>query len=130
MGSDDEMIFIRNNMQVIMEINTIMGGMMSIIAIDTRQVKNDREFSGYEWIQSILQGHPDRCHDSFRMNVIIFLILCDKILEKRIVQTNEVTVEERVGMFLQILGHSTTMRKVGEDFQRSLETIHRCFKNI
>jgi predicted chitinase len=81
-------------------------------------------------IMDILEGHPQRCLDLFRMTPTIFRILCDEVAQKRILKTNEVSVEEQVGMFLQILAHSTTMRKVGEDFQRSLETIHRCFKDV
>jgi len=64
------------------------------------------------------------------MTPTIFKILCDEVAQKRIIKTNEISVEEQVGMFLQILAHSTTMRKTGEDFQRSLETVHRCFKDV
>jgi hypothetical protein len=59
-----------------------------------------------------------------------FRLLCDEVAQKRIIKTDEVSVEEQVGIFLQILVHSTTMRKVSEDFQRSLEIVHRCFKDV
>jgi spore coat polysaccharide biosynthesis protein SpsF (cytidylyltransferase family) len=131
MDSDDDFEFImRNNMQAIINTNTVIQGVLAITKAETRRIRNDRPFTGRSLITNILQGHPQRCLDLFRMTPTTFRILCDEVVQKGILKTAEVSVEEQIRMFFQILGHSMTMRKVGEDFQRSLETIHRCFKDV
>jgi hypothetical protein len=131
MDSDDDFAFImRNNMQVITNINTVIQGVLAITKEEARRIRNDRPFTGRSLIMDILQGHPQRCLDLFRMTPTTFRILCDEVVQKGILKTDEVSVEEQIGMFLQILGHSMTMRKVGEDFQHSLEMVHRCFKDV
>jgi hypothetical protein len=131
MDSDDDFeFFMRNSMQVIMNTNTVMQAVLAITKSGTRRIRNDRPFTGRNLVLDILQGHPQICLDIFRMTPTTFRILCDEIVQKEILKTDEVSVEEQIGMFLQILGHSMTMRKLGEDFQRSLETVHRCFKDV
>jgi hypothetical protein len=93
-------------------------------------VRNNRPFSGYQYIRDILDGHPDRCFDLFRMNNTKFNILCPGILEKNIVKIQEITIEEQVAMFLQIVGQASSMRKTANDFQHSLETLHRVFSDV
>jgi hypothetical protein len=56
--------------------------------------------------------------------------LCDEVKQKGIIRNGDVTIEEQVGMFLQTIVHSDPMRKVGEDFQHSIETVWRCFNNV
>jgi hypothetical protein len=117
-------------MQVITAINTVVQVVVATSREQTRTIRNDRPFLGRNLIIDILEGHPLRCHDLFWMSPTNFRLLCDEVAQKRIIKTDEVSVEEQVGIFLQILVHSTTMRKVSEDFQRSLETVHRCFKDV
>jgi len=87
-----------------------------------KKVRNDRPMTGREWIQDILEGHHKRCHDLFRMDTEQFLTLCDEV-KQNIIRNEDVTIEEQVGMFLQTIAHSDPMRKVGEDFQHSIETV-------
>jgi hypothetical protein len=129
-SDDDCEFFMRNNMQAILNTNTVIQAAMTITSVRTQTIRNDRAYTGRNMIMDILEGHPQRCFDLFRMTPTIFRVLCDEVMQKGILKTDEVSVEEQLGMFLQIVAHSTTMRKVGEDFQRSLETIHRCFKDV
>jgi hypothetical protein len=131
MDSDDDCeFFMRNNMQVIINTNTVIQAALAITSARTQRIRNDRAYIGRNMIMDILEGHPQRYFDLFRMTPTTFRILCDKVTQKGILKTDEVSVEEQLGMFFQIIVHSTTMRKVGEDFQRSLETVHRCFKDV
>ena len=124
----DEMMFkIRN---AIVNTNNWYCGAMQMCSTDMKEVRNDRKMTGIAWIKDILEGHHNRCHDSFRMKTEFFLILCDEVRQKGIITEKDVTIEEQVGMFLQIVAHSDPMQKVGEDFQYSKETVWRCFKKI
>jgi hypothetical protein len=121
---DDESYFFSRNMQVIQNNNVL------VHMLSGKLVRNDRPFSGYQYICDILDGHPDRCFDLFRMNNIKFNILCREILEKNIVKTQEITIKEQVAIFLQIIGQASSMRKTADDFQRSLETLHIVFSDV
>jgi hypothetical protein len=121
---DDESYFFSRNMQVIQNNNAL------IHIFSGKLVRNNRPFSGYQYIRDILDGHPDRCFDLFRMNNTKFNILCPGILEKNIVKIQEIKIEEQVAMFLQIVGQASSMRKTANDFQHSLETLHRVFSDV
>ncbi|KAJ1690085.1 hypothetical protein LUZ63_014240 [Rhynchospora breviuscula] len=86
--------------------------------------------SGSEWILHQLQGHSDRCYENYRMSTDNFNILCKELEQQELQCNGEVILEEQVGMFLQLLGQAHTMRKIGEDFQHSIETVWRCFRNV
>ncbi|KAJ4764659.1 nuclease [Rhynchospora pubera] len=94
------------------------------------EVRNDMKVTGKEWILNILDNHHPRCYESFRLSTDNFNILCDELREKGLVSNGDVIIEEQVAMFLQIVGHATDMRKVGEDFQHSTETVWRCFNKV
>jgi hypothetical protein len=121
---DDESYFSSKNIQVIQNNNAL------IHILSGKLVRNNRPFSGYQYIRDILDGHPDRCFDLFRMNNTKFNILCQEILEKNIIKTQEITIEEQVVMFLQIIGQASSMRKTTDDFQHSLKTLHRVFSDV
>ncbi|KAJ1688592.1 hypothetical protein LUZ63_012747 [Rhynchospora breviuscula] len=86
--------------------------------------------SGAEMITGQLQGHHERCYDNYRMSTENFNTLCNELKSKGLRCNGEVIIEEQVGMFLQLLGQASKLRKIGEDFQHSLETVWRCIRNV
>jgi len=129
-SSDDDDFIHKVIGQVVMMTSSWIWNSMQVCTTDIKEVRNDRPMTGRDWIRDILQGHHSRCYDSFRLSTENFLILCEELEQKGLVSSGEVTIEEQVGMFLQIVGHSMTMRKVGEDFQHSTETVWRCFRRV
>ncbi|KAJ4759996.1 nuclease [Rhynchospora pubera] len=98
--------------------------------LEWREVKNDRPMSGAEMITDQLQGHDECCYDNYRMTTDNFNTLCNELKSKGLQCNGEVKIEEQVGMFLQLLGQASKLRKIGEDFQHSVETVWRCIRNV
>ncbi|KAL6276458.1 hypothetical protein ACE6H2_020059 [Prunus campanulata] len=87
--------------------------------------------SGHEYVQELLNGHPDRIYDSFRMDKHVFQRLCYTLESLNLLQNDRhVSTQEAVAIFLFIVSHSIRMRVAAERFQRSKDTIHRQFKRV
>ncbi|XP_042960172.1 uncharacterized protein LOC122295163 [Carya illinoinensis] len=86
---------------------------------------------GHKFVMEILNGHHDRCHQQFRMEKYIFHALCKELNERyNLTGTQNITIEEMVGIFLITLGHGFGNRMAQERFQHSGETISRHFNNV
>ncbi|KAK3205167.1 hypothetical protein Dsin_019213 [Dipteronia sinensis] len=87
--------------------------------------------TGYAFVQELLNGHPVRMHNTFRMDAPIFLNLCQILEQSQLLEDDRhVTVIETVGMYLYILSHGVVMLVVAERFQRSKDTVYRQFKRV
>ncbi|KAK8939128.1 hypothetical protein KSP39_PZI004692 [Platanthera zijinensis] len=65
------------------------------------------------------------------MNKNSFRSLCNILVEKGlIVETQNVTVQESVGLFLYIIAHNNKFRDVGGTYLRSNDTISRHFNKV
>ncbi|KAG5063498.1 hypothetical protein JHK85_004681 [Glycine max] len=94
-------------------------------------VKNpcrDSSMKAHRWVSEILNGHPIRCYQMFRMKKLVFLELCD-ILETKynLKKTRNVNIYEQVGLFLYMLSQPGSVRNCEERFQHSGETISKHF---
>ncbi|RZB80839.1 hypothetical protein D0Y65_030527 [Glycine soja] len=97
-------------------------------------VKNpciDSSIAGHRWVSEILNGHPIRCYQMFRMKKLVFLELCD-ILETKynLKKTRNVSIYEQVDLFLYMLSQPGSIRNCEERFQHLGETISRHFHNV
>ncbi|GJS94085.1 hypothetical protein Tco_0801053 [Tanacetum coccineum] len=82
-------------------------------------------------IQEILNGHPRRCYEDFRLHLDVFKDLCSDLKEHYGLQaTRNVSIEESLGIFLMILAHGCGNRLAQETFNHSGETIHRHFHKV
>ncbi|PKU84043.1 hypothetical protein MA16_Dca010327 [Dendrobium catenatum] len=83
---------------------------------------------GDKWIGELLQGHPTRFHNMFRMSQTIFL---DLLFELECVHhlhgSSRTTNREVLAMTLYILSHNESIKSTCERFQHSTETISRYF---
>jgi len=87
--------------------------------------------TGENWMNEILNGHPIRCVNAFRMEPNLFTKLCEDLQSKYGLQpSKKMTVVEKVGIFVYTLAMGASNRDVGERFQRSGETISRVFHEV
>ncbi|KAK8926070.1 hypothetical protein KSP39_PZI018551 [Platanthera zijinensis] len=85
--------------------------------------------TGEKWVAELLEGHPGRFFDNFRMSKQIFCDLLILLEESYGLKGSRRTATREVlGMTLYILGHHETLRKTSERFQHSTETISRYFE--
>ncbi|XP_024636687.1 protein ALP1-like isoform X1 [Medicago truncatula] len=86
---------------------------------------------GQDWMNEILNGHPVRCMNAFRMDPTLFKQLCEDLQSKYGLQPSKrMTVEEKVGIFVYTLAMGASNRDVRERFQHSGETISRAFHEV
>ncbi|KAK8914508.1 hypothetical protein KSP39_PZI023824 [Platanthera zijinensis] len=84
--------------------------------------------TGTKWIKELLEGHPDRIHDAFRMSKRIFVDLLHKLEADHELQGSQRTSSREVlGITLYILAQGGSVRLTKERFQHSTETISRYF---
>lgn len=92
---------------------------------------HDSKLSGREFVNEILNGSGTVCFDLFRMRKPCFVRFCNELKEKNYLSdSRDVFVEEKVAMFLFIIGHSVRHRVVANRFQHSTETVSRYFKEV
>lgn len=66
-----------------------------------RQPCKTSTLGGYEYVQELINGHPDRMFDSFRMESHVFIRLYETLRGSRYMQDSRgVCVEEVVAIFL------------------------------
>ncbi|OAY69894.1 hypothetical protein ACMD2_17812 [Ananas comosus] len=82
-------------------------------------------------ICDILNGHPDKGYDHFRMTTTTFVTLRDMLVARGLIRgTRYMTVDEQLAIFLFGIGHGVANRVLAETFQHSGETISRHFNNV
>ena len=82
--------------------------------------------TGYTWVQCILNGNEQKCHNSFRMSNHVFRQLCNTLHTRyEYDSTKRVCLEESVAMTLVLLGNAMGNRMMQDRFQYSGETVHR-----
>nr|CAD1839494.1 unnamed protein product [Ananas comosus var. bracteatus] len=90
-----------------------------------------RPFTGHQMVCDILNGHPDRGYDQFRMTTTSFVALRDVLLARGLIRgTRYMTADEQLAIFLFCVGHGVANRVLAETFQHSGETISRHFNNV
>ncbi|RZB65396.1 hypothetical protein D0Y65_041447 [Glycine soja] len=92
-------------------------------------VKNpsrDSSMTGHRWVSEILNGHPIRCYQMFRMKKLVFLELCD-ILETKynLKKTQNVIIYEQVGLSLYMLSQPGSVRNCEERFIQPVDPSFR-----
>ncbi|KAJ1689607.1 hypothetical protein LUZ63_013762 [Rhynchospora breviuscula] len=100
------------------------------VALEWTDLRRDGKESGAKRIRRHLRGHPAVFHNHYRLNPSNFRILCDELKARGLECTGDVTIEECVGMFLQMVGQAHTMRILAENFQHSEETVWRYIRRV
>jgi hypothetical protein len=80
------------------------------------------------YVNEILTGHESLCKRQFRMEADIFRALISKLREKKLLaDSREVSLEEKVAIFLYAVPKNASNQTLQDRFQRSPETISRHF---
>ncbi|XP_071699252.1 uncharacterized protein [Rutidosis leptorrhynchoides] len=87
--------------------------------------------TGEAWVMEVLNGHPIRSVNAFRMHPDLFIKLCGELETNYGLQSTEkMSTFEMVGIFMYTLALGLSNRDVMERFQRSGETISRAFHEV
>jgi hypothetical protein len=71
------------------------------------------------------------CVNMLRMRRVPFLVCATCLgIEKLLADNINSCVEEQVAMFLHIVGHNQRFRVVKQNWRRSIETVHRHFRDV
>lgn len=82
---------------------------------------------GYDWVQELLNGHPERIRSQLGVHKHVFMALIAELHAMGQKDSKFVTLEEQLAIFLygSVTGLSVTY--LSERFQRSKETISKYF---
>ncbi|KAG5603274.1 hypothetical protein H5410_034644 [Solanum commersonii] len=87
----------------------------------------EREF----YMNSILNGSDVHCIGQIRMSKHVFYELCNALRRNNLLcSTKNMSIQEQVLIFLEIVGFNERFRKIGSHFYRSIKSIHRCFHTV
>jgi hypothetical protein len=92
----------------------------------------ERDVAGRkQMLRNLYQGSNVYCYDSLRLTKRSFSDLCTILRERcDMCDTLNVSVEEKVAIFLLVVGHGTKMRMIRSSYGWSLEPISRYFNEV
>nr|KAJ0197207.1 hypothetical protein LSAT_V11C700379940 [Lactuca sativa] len=126
---DNEQCWVEEDREFEMLCGLALKGIM--IARNLRTPCHTSDRTGHMFITEVLNGHPRRSYEMFRLNVPVFRQLCINLTTNYgLQQTRNVSIEESAGIFLMTLAHGCSNRFVQEFFNHSGETIHRHFHKV
>lgn len=92
---------------------------------------NTSALSGHAYTQELLTGSSTQCQELMRLSRDAYIMLCNHFKQKNWLQNSRsISVEEKMAMFLTIIGHNERFRAVKRRFQHSTQTIHKCFHEV
>ncbi|XP_048500982.2 uncharacterized protein LOC125497624 [Beta vulgaris subsp. vulgaris] len=87
--------------------------------------------TGEMWMKEVINGHPIRCVNAFRMEPQLFLRLCkDLSLHYGLKASGNMPIFEKIGIFLYAIAQGASNRVLGERFQRSGDSISRAIHEV
>ncbi|KAK1406762.1 hypothetical protein QVD17_38370 [Tagetes erecta] len=87
--------------------------------------------TGHAYTQELLHGTSTQCHEMMRLSRDAYVLLCNHFKQRNWLRgSRSITIEEKLAMFLIVVGHNERFRMVKRRFQHSTETIHRCFHEV
>lgn len=100
------------------------------MGIERQRMNLDPE-RGPKFVYELIHGHEQQCYDIIRMYPPVYIRLCEKLKEDyQLKETDNVSIQESVAIFLNICAQNGTQRYVGKIFGRSQETISRKFHEV
>ncbi|XP_024959029.1 uncharacterized protein LOC112500004 [Cynara cardunculus var. scolymus] len=92
---------------------------------------NTSALSGYAYTQELLTGPSTQCQELMRLSREAYILLCNHFRQRNWVKDSRyVSVEEKMAMFLMMIGHNERYRVIKRRFQRSTRTVHVCFHEV
>ncbi|KAH1122769.1 hypothetical protein J1N35_005929 [Gossypium stocksii] len=90
----------------------------------------DSNYTGQIWVDEVLNGHDDRCMNSFRMPKNIFHSLLHDLQTNYGLKHGKVYAVEKLALSLYILGNRESNSNAAKRFQRFRETVSRIFTDM
>lgn len=90
-----------------------------------REPYHTSALSGEAWVLELLCGHPDRIRTELGVTLEVFKDFIQELQYLGYGSSRYVSLEEQLAIFLYMCVTGSTIRHVGERFQRSNETISR-----
>lgn len=92
---------------------------------------NTSILSGHAYTLELLHGSSMQCQELMRLSRVAYMHLCNHFRQKQWVQDSKyATIEEKIAMFLTIIGHNERFRVVKQRFQHSTQTVHKFFHEV
>ncbi|XP_044428737.1 uncharacterized protein [Triticum aestivum] len=96
-----------------------------------RTPRNTSILTGAQKTIEFLEGCPVRFYEQFRLEKHRFYLLQDALCERKLLKdTNQMTVDEQLLMFLHTIGHNVRNRVIQDRYQHSGEPISRHFNKV
>ncbi|GKA31894.1 putative harbinger transposase-derived nuclease domain-containing protein [Tanacetum coccineum] len=87
--------------------------------------------TGYQYTQELLEGNNLQCTELLRMSRDSFVRLYTQLKTKGWSKDSKhVSVEEKMAIFLMAIRHNQRFTVLRRRFQRSKQTIHKCFHEV
>ena len=100
-------------------------------SVRKRKRDNTSTMSGHQYTQELLQGNNLQCTELIQMSRDSFVRLCSHFKERNWLRDSKhISVEEKMFIFLMIVGHNERFSVMKRRFQHSKETIHKCFHEV
>jgi len=97
----------------------------------TRRIQHTSQLSGEQWVQELLQNHPQRIKNNMGVSQEGFHYICNFLQRKTMFgATKGISAEEQLAVFLYAVTTNLSMRRLAERFQHSTETIHRIYHRV
>ncbi|KAJ9553401.1 hypothetical protein OSB04_017446, partial [Centaurea solstitialis] len=108
---------------------------LTLIVVFSSRIERVRDntsaLSGHAYTQELLNGSSTQCQELMRLSRHAYVLLCNYFKEKNWVRSSRyVSVEEKMAIFLTIIGHNELFRVVKRRFQHSTSTINKCFHEV
>ena len=79
----------------------------------SRMPCRNSSLQGAPYLAEVLNGHPKRCYENFRMTKEMFEELCQDLHDKYMLRaSHNIQIPEMLGMFLYIVGQDASNRAV------------------
>jgi hypothetical protein len=117
------------NLQAVLQIITQIVSIIMPMLIEMLRPYYDKELyhtsvlSGYGWVQELLNGHRNCIRTELGVSKHVFLKLVDELRAMGYTDERQVTLEEKLAIFLYMCVTGLTVRHVGERLQRANGTI-------
>ncbi|KAJ9538787.1 hypothetical protein OSB04_031520 [Centaurea solstitialis] len=96
-----------------------------------RKRDNTSRLTRRQFTNELLEGTDTQCIDLLRMNRVAFIQLSAHFKAKGwLTDSKHISVEEKMAIFLMIIGHNQRYRVVKNRFQHSTQTIHKSFHEV
>ena len=86
--------------------------------------------SDHDWAMELLSGYDGRFMDVLRMNKDCFYRLCSILFVNGVEETRSISVQEKVMIFLIVVGHYDSNRRNMYEWCHSEETVSKHFNNV